>query len=126
MHDWEQGVVKIADDLCVYPGYTFEDFKETDYYKGQSSNRQIILNRYFHIEGHIFAIDLIFHNDIIYSVGLSCTDIDIPRINEKKRKELHDAILREQGIKETRFSWGEIYSGYDPIGDVSTLGFYFK
>lgn len=125
MCDWEKGIVKVSSYLCVYPGYTFDDFKKTVYYKNQDGIRQIILDGFFLIDCHRFKVSLIFIKNKLYSLSLLCCDIDIQRVEEKKRKLLHDSILAEKGIIDTDFIWGKLVSQYDSRGDVCHITFYY-
>lgn len=120
-----KGIVKVSSHLCVYPGYTFDDFKKTVYYKNQDGIRQIILDGFFQIDSHRFKVSMIFIKNKLYSLSLLCCDIDIQRVEEKKRKLLHDSILAEKGIIDTDFIWGKLVSQYDSRGDVCHITFYY-
>lgn len=42
MIDLKNGRVKIADDLIIYPNYTFDSFKKTSFYTNQDGIRVIV------------------------------------------------------------------------------------
>ena len=125
MCDWERGIIKVSDFLCVHPGYTFEDFKKTKYYNNQDGIRQIILDEVFRIEDYQYKVSLIFIKYKLYSLSLSCFDIDLSWDFARKRKELHDEVLKKKGITETNFNWGKIISSYDLKGGFSSIDFYY-
>lgn len=52
MLDKNKGTLKINDILSFYPGFRFEDFKETKYYNGQDGARVIYLGEKQIIDKH--------------------------------------------------------------------------
>ena len=49
-----KGVISFSDDLVITSGYTFEQFRNTRYYKGQNPERVFWLDEKFMFQGHSF------------------------------------------------------------------------
>ena len=123
----KDGIIKIADDLTIMPGYSFAQFKITRFYEQQDGDRIIYLDAPQTIAGRRYLVSLFFRNGIIYMVSLVCCDEEYSEEDEPKRKELHDRILSEQGIsQDCEYSWGKITSEYDKRGNVSSINIYYK
>lgn len=119
--DTKTGKIEIDKDLIIDGNYTLEDFKKTKYYKKENKSNYIILEGEKIIANHKFLISLFFRFNKIYIVGLSCEDKEISFENEPKRKLLHDEILKEENIDKRGYSWGGVYSRYDPRGNSSSI-----
>lgn len=118
----KKGVVRISDDLCIHPQYTFEEFKKTRYYKNQNGIRVIRLEEQQNINGRKYFVNLFFRNGKIYILSLLCCDKEYTEATEKMRKLLHDEILEQLGvICEEKFEWGKISSDYDSRSNCSSI-----
>lgn len=108
--DFENGIVKVEDELFC-PGYTFETFCRSSFYKNQDGIRIIYLDGTKQIEGKKYIISLFFRDYALYMISLICCDKDFTPETEKERKALHDRILSEYGIvNEKEFSCGKVIS----------------
>ena len=118
----DAGLVRISEDLTISPGYSFEEFKGTKFYKKQDGIKIIYLDEQQTIEKHQYIVSLFFRTGKIYMVSLICCDKDYSESDEYKRKALHDNILKELGIIEKRkFDWGIISSDYDARSNISSI-----
>ncbi|MBD5452851.1 MAG: hypothetical protein HDR30_00795 [Lachnospiraceae bacterium] len=118
----DAGLVRISEDLTISPGYSFEEFKSTKFYKKQDGIKIIYLDEQQMIEKHQYIVSLFFRTGKIYMVSLICCDKDYSESDEYKRKALHDNILKELGIIEKRkFDWGMISSDYDARSNISSI-----
>lgn len=116
------GVISISKELQISPGFKFEEFKKTKYYKNQDGIRIIYLEGYQVILGRKYIVSLFFRNNKIYMISLICCDNEFLESEEYKRKELHDNILKEWRMENPmNFSWGRISSDYDIRGNVSSI-----
>ena len=120
-----KGVISLSDELVIASGYTFEQFRNTRYYKGQNPERVFWLDEKFMFQGHSFMAGLFFRNGVIYMLSLLCCDMDFGLKEEKKRKELHDEILKSWGIVEPEHEWGYIKSVYDTRSNISSIDIVF-
>ncbi len=115
--DLKKGIIEINGEVFK-PGYTFEEFKKSVFYKGQDGKLFIHLDNEFHIGENKFYGSLVFNNNVLYLISLCCDDIEISESEELKRKEIHDNILKKYGLEpETVFDWGKIKSNYDSKGN---------
>ncbi len=81
------------------------------------------------ISGLRFTVSLSFYGDILESIELTHDDeepsssrSDWSEEKGSKRKRIHDQWLTSlQGSASHRHSWGEIWSGYDPRSDSSSI-----
>jgi len=122
MDDICDGFISIPDKLTIYPGFSFEKFKHTKFYKNQDSIKIIYLDGQQIIDGRKYIISLFFRNGKIYMVSLICCNKEFPENDEKKRKILHDDILKELGIRpQEKYSWGKISSDYDARSNLSSI-----
>ena len=122
----EDGYIKISDDLEFYPGFTFEKFKKTKYYKGQEGIRSIYLDGTYVIKNREFYVSFFFIEGKIYCVSLLCDDKKFTMENEPERKLFHDEILKEWGIiQPNKYDWGYITSKYDKRGNCSNILFVY-
>ena len=122
MLDISNGLSKISDELTIYPGFSFEQFKHTRFYKNQDGLRIIYLDEQQIIGNRKYIISLFFRNGKIYMVSLMCCDKEFSEKDEDKRKILHDDILYELGInQQMEYSWGKISSDYDARSNVSSI-----
>ena len=115
-------MISISKELQISPGFQFEQFKKTKYYKNQDGIRIIYLDGYHIIWGRTYIVSLFFRNNKIYMVSLMCCDYEFSESEEYKRKELHDNILKEWKLENPmKFYWGEVSSDYDNRGNVSSI-----
>ena len=120
--DISKGIIKLSDNLVIFPGYSFEMFKNTQYYCNQDEIRQIILDGEFVIENRHYKVSLCFRKRRIYFLELMCVDEEFTCETEPQRKSLHDQILNEWGLFEyNEFDWGKITSNFDPKGCISSI-----
>lgn len=126
MNNWRDGIVSLGNNVVISPGYKFEDFKKTLYYKGQDGIRIIYLDSRVVIDKHEYIISLFFRNSALYMLSLICTDIDFSMEQESQRKVIHDEILQKYNIyQDDIFDWGKIVSEFDAKGNVSSINFYY-
>ena len=122
MLDISNGFFKILDELTIFPGLSFEQFKHTRFYKNQDGLRIIYLDEQQIIDNRKYIVSLFFRNGKIYMVSLICCDKEFSEKDEDKRKILHDDILSELGInQQMEYSWGKISSDYDARSNVSSI-----
>ena len=121
-----KGVISFSDDLVITSGYTFEQFRNTRYYKGQNPERVFWLDEKFMFQGHSFMVGLFFRSGVIYMLSLLCCDMEFGMEEEKKRKELHDEILQSWGIVQLEHEWGYIKSVYDARSNISSIDLVFS
>lgn len=120
--DISKGIVKIDNELVVKPNFTFEQFKQTKFYINQDGIRIIYLDEPQIIKNRKYIVSLFFRDGKIYMLSLICCDEEYSEKDESKRKDLHDAILREFGVFEnSNFEWGEIKSIYDARSNISSI-----
>ena len=126
MIDLSNGIVKVTEGLSVYPNYTFEDFKKTSFYKKQDGIRIVYLDGQQVIDDKNYMVSMFFRNEKIYMLSLICCDVEYPEMDEKKRKELHDEILKQYGVVgEKEFVWGRVISDYDARSNSSSINFLY-
>ena len=114
MLDISNGFLKISDELTIFSGFSFEQFKHTRFYKNQDGVRIIYLDEQQVIDNRKYIVSLFFRNGKIYMVSLICCD--------KEFSEKHDDILNELGInQQMEYSWGKISSDYDVRSNVSSI-----
>lgn len=124
--DKETGELCINSDLIIKPYYKFSEFKKTPYFHGQDGIKIICLDNAQKIDGNEYIVNLFFKNMVIYSISLIINDKSIVEQQEAKRKEIHDQILKENGIQNSQmFSWGKIISEYDMRSNISEIGIYY-
>ena len=122
MEDISKGVIRVSEELIFFPGYTFNQFKKTRFYNCQDGIKIIYLDEQQIIENRRYIVSLFFREGKIYMISLICCDKEFVENDERKRKLLHDNILREWGIKmREEYSWGEISSDYDVRGNISSI-----
>lgn len=122
MLDIRNGLLKISDELTIFPGFSFEQFKHTRFYKNQDGVRIIYLDEQQIIDNKKYIVSLFFRNGKIYMVSLICCDKEFSEKDEDKRKILHDNILNELGInQQMEYGWGKISSAYDARSNVSSI-----
>ena len=121
-----KGVISFSDDLVITSGYTFEQFRNTRYYKGQNPERVFWLDEKFTFQGHSFMVGLFFRSGVIYMLSLLCCDLEFGMEEEKKRKELHDEILQSWGIVQPEHEWGYTKSVYDARSNISSIDLVFS
>lgn len=118
----KEGFIRISDELTISPGFMFDQFKKTKFYKDQDGIRIIYLDGQHIIENRKYMISLFFKNGRIYLVSLMCCDKEYSEENERERKILHDDILKELGIiDQKRYDWGMISSDYDAKSNISSI-----
>ena len=122
MLDISNGFFKISDELTIFPGFSFEQFKNTRFYKNQDGLRIFYLDEQQIIDNRKYIVSLFFRNGKIYMVSLIGCDKEFSEKDEDKRKILHDDILNELGInQQMEYSWGKISSDYDARSNVSSI-----
>jgi hypothetical protein len=120
------GHLKINKEVTLYQGYTFSDFKSTNLYNGQDGIRIINLGEQ-KVGGDNYIVNLFFRENLLYMVSLVNCDIEVSELDEKMRKQIHDATLRKCEIEEGyQYSWGKIYSEYDKRSNVSSINIFYK
>ena len=83
-------------------------------------------------DGHSFAWSLWFRGSVLQRASIECADAefgsswsDWSQEREFARKRFHDSLLQSvlgENWSRERFSWGAVYSGYDPKGGCSSIG----
>jgi len=127
MMDFQNGRINLAEDLCIGPDYSFDDFKKTPYYNQQDGIRVIYLEGEKVIDGINYAVSLMFMCEKIYLISLLCCNETFTHKTERERKKLHDEILKKYGITNRKeFTWGTVSSDYDPKGDISSIHITYK
>lgn len=121
MIDISNGRITISDELKIFPGFSFEQFKHTRFYKNQDGIKIIYLEGIQNIDKRNYIVGLFFRNGKIYMVSLICCDKEFSEKDENKRKILHDDILYELGIVQKRYTWGKIASNYDVRSNISSI-----
>lgn len=122
MIDIESGVIRLTDELVIFPNYSYEQFRKTKFYNNQDGIRVIYLEEMQLIDNRSYMVSLFFKDYKIYIVSLICCDKDFSSMEEEKRKRFHDSILEEYDIGQKRkFSWGEITSNYDARSNISSI-----
>lgn len=108
--------------LTIFPGFSFEQFKNTRFYKNQDGVRIFYLDEQQIIDNRKYIVSLFFRNGKIYMVSLICCDNKFSEKDEDKRKILHDDILNNLGIdQQMEYRWGKISSNYDARSNVSSI-----
>ncbi len=126
MIDLNKGIVRIADDLCIAPKFSFDDFKKTSFYNNHDGIRAIYLEKQQSIDGINYLVSLIFKNNKIYMLSLVCCYKHYSEEDEKERKKLHNEILKQYGIIDKKeFVWGHVSSDYDARGNCSSINFIY-
>ena len=126
MLDKNNGILKINDILSFYPGFRFEDFKETRYYNGQDGVKVIYLDEKQIIDGKQYIVNFFFNNNRIYVVSLINCDEDILESDEPKRKIVHDEILEKSKIESGyQYPWGKVLSEFDARSNLSSINIYY-
>jgi hypothetical protein len=87
-------------------------------------------------EGHTFVWSLWFEGSVLKRVSICCGDAKFgssweewSETKELDRKRLHDEVLASvlgPNWREERYSWGKIYSDYDPKGGFSSIEVTYK
>lgn len=127
MIDKNTGKIQIADSLIVFPNYTFDEYKNSKFYNGETGVQEIQLEDPQMIDGKNYLVSLIFINNVIYSISLVNVDEIFSEQNEPERKKVHDEILKECGINsDVQYGWGRVSSDYDSRGNVSSISIYYK
>lgn len=122
MLDINNGLFTISDELMIFPGFSFEQFKQTKFYENQDEVKIICLDKQQIIDNRKYIVSLFFRNKKIYMVSLICCDKEFLEKDEDKRKILHDDILNELGIDhQMEYSWGKISSDYDARSNLSSI-----
>ena len=126
MIDIINGVIKINEQLEISSKYTFKQFQQTKYYKGQDGIRIIYLDEPQNIEGERYMVNLFFREGIIYMVSLLNIEKEFSEADEFQRKEIHDELLKQMGIDtEKQYSWGSVISEYDAKSNISSIDIVF-
>ena len=121
MIDINNGFIEISDELTIFPGYSFEQFKNTKFYNNQDGVRIFYLDEQQIIDNKKYIVSLFFRNGKIYMVSLICCDKEFSEKNEDKRKLLHDNILKELGInQQMEYCWQRTDSKIKEAGNYVT------
>ena len=68
-----------------------------------------------------------FRNKVLHMISIICVDVEIPFSEEIKHKNIHDNILKNNGLApESFFDWGNIKSVYDPKGNVCSINIIYN
>ena len=127
MKNISDGYIKVSDELIIYPDYSFEQFKKTKYFKNQEGIRIVYLDDQQMINNRKYIVSLFFREGKIYILSLICCDEEFTAVDEKKRKILHNVIMKEWGIKEqNEYSWGSISSDYDSKSNISSINIVYS
>ena len=122
MLDISNGFFKISDVLTIFPGFSFEQFKNTRFYKNQDGVKIFYLDEQQIIDNRKYIVSLFFRNGKIYMVSFICCDNKFSEKDEDKRKILHDDILNNLGLdQQMEYRWGKISSNYDARSNVSSI-----
>ena len=122
MLDINNGFFEVSNELTIFPDFSFEQFKNTKFYKNQDGLRIFYLDEQQIIDNRKYIVSLFFRNGKIYMVSLICCDKEFSEKDEYKRKILHDDILNELGInQQMEYNWGKISSDYDARSNVSSI-----
>ncbi|MGO5087691.1 hypothetical protein ACTQ3U_10410 [Oscillospiraceae bacterium LCP25S3_F9] len=112
-----KGIVEIEGERFC-PGYTFENFKKSIFYRHQTDISIFALNKAQNpivLDNHCFVITVLFRDSKLRLLSLYCIDEDISYEQEELRKKLHKKVLKEQGLSNINvFSWGIVKLEYDP------------
>ena len=95
--DLKTGIIEINGEI-IMSGYTFEDFRNTKFYKGQDGIRIIRINDTVQIGKNKFIASFFFRNKVLYMISIICVDVEIPFSEEIKRKNIHDNILKNNNL----------------------------
>lgn len=127
MIDIKNGDFRVSNNLTFFPGFSFNDFKKTPYYKGQDGIRIIYLDKPQKIGKYNFLVGLFFKDSIIYMVSLINCDKVFQQNEEKDRKGIHDFILQENGIDNGKeYKWGKVVSEYDARSNMSSINIFYS
>ena len=74
MIDTSNGSLKISGELTFFPGYLFDQFKQTKFYKNQDGRRIIYLESQKLMDNKNYIVSLFFRNEKLYIVSLVCCD----------------------------------------------------
>ena len=122
MIDFNSGIIQISDDLRIYRGFSFDEFRKTSFYTGQDPERSFYLNDKQCVDGRNYRIGLFFRSSVIYMVSLICCDKVFDMETEPERKNFHDLILKEYNINSRQtYDWGRVSSNYEPRGNISSI-----
>lgn len=119
------GTIKI-DNVIFQNGYTFEDFKKTNFFLNHDGIRYIDLSK-DHFDKYDVYTRLFWSNGKLSRISLMLdTNEFLSFEQEYERKKLHDLFLGKYGIKNnTTYEWGRIESVFDSRGCISTIEFVF-
>lgn len=121
MLDICNGFLKISDELTIFPGFSFGQFKHTRFYKNQDRVKIIYLDEQQIIDNKKYIVSLFFRNGKIYMVSLICCHKEFSEKDEDKRKILHDDILNELGInQQMEYCWQRTDSKIKEAGNYVT------
>lgn len=104
--DFEHGTI-IIDNIKIGPGYSFDDFCSSPFYKGQDGIKIIYIDGIKKIENNQYIISLFFREKALYMLSLICCDKQFTPTTEEERKKLHDLILSKFSIVDEKIFIGE-------------------
>lgn len=110
MIDTSNGSLKISGELTFFPGYLFDQFKQTKFYKNQDGRRIIYLESQKLMDNKNYIVSLFFRNEKLYIVILGV--VAIRNILKKKRKKENCYMMQycvNQGLNLIRNMIGERY-----------------
>lgn len=123
----ENGAINIGHDTIVDKYYTFDMFKKSYYFNNQDGVRIIDLEEIQLIDEKKYVVSLFFRDGLIYMISLINCDKQISQEDEYLRKDIHDNILNEIGIKSGYiYSWGKVVSEYDKRSGISSIDIYYN
>lgn len=116
------GEIRVNGELTLSPWFTFEDFKNTSFYDNHDGINSIHLKEEQVIDNQSYFVSFFFRNSHLYAITLMISDISISEKDEENRKNLHDEILRLNGIENGKaYSFGKIISVYDKRSNSSEI-----
>jgi hypothetical protein len=123
MINLKDGSIVIDGSYILHPLLHFDDFSKEKYYKGQNPLRLFSLGGVHEIDNWFFYVSVLFKENKLERIHLLVEDNSIKEwSDEPKRKKIHDELLQNIGINESKnFVWGRISSLYDPKSAISNI-----
>jgi len=122
MINLKTGEIRVNRELTLSPWFTFEDFKNTSFFDNHDGIKSIQLKEKQTIDNNSYFVSFFFRNSKLYAITLMLADMSISEKDEEHRKNLHDEVLRLNGIENGKvYSWGKIVSEYDKRSNSSEI-----
>ncbi len=122
MINLKTGEIRVNRELTLSPWFTFEDFKNTSFFDNHDGIKSIQLKEKQTIGNNSYFVSFFFRNSKLYAITLMLADMSISEKDEEHRKNLHDEVLRLNGIENGKaYSWGKIVSEYDKRSNSSEI-----